>query len=217
MPPAQLIDDPIQRAHMLEPDPLWIPSSFVRPPRLAEIAVHIPLDELDLLLREQCIERRIHPCPHILPRQIQHQLVAPLGTRPVTKMVHPIRMRAVQITVRIHHLRLNPQAKTHPQRMHPRDQRVQAMRELLRIDRPIAQPRVFSMTHAEPPVINHEHLDPKLGRLLGKLHLVAFIDGEFRRLPRIVQHRPYRLRCLGEDLFAFIGMPAATDPPKPFA
>src|SRR6266516_6761327 len=42
MPPAQLIDDPIQRAHMLEPDPLWIPSGLTRPPRLAEIAVHIP-------------------------------------------------------------------------------------------------------------------------------------------------------------------------------
>src|SRR5260370_38964995 len=132
-------------------------------------------------------------------------------------MVHTIWMRAVQITVQIHHLRLNPQAKTHPQRIHPRNQWVQAMWELRGADHPIAQPSVVITACAEPPVINHEYLGPKLGRLLSKLHLVAFIDGESRCSPRIVQDRPHRFRWLRQYQFAFVGMPSATDAPKPLA
>src|SRR5947209_17703728 len=99
---------------MIEPDALWVSGSLLWPPWLAERAVHIPLHELDVMLGEQGIERCKHPFPHFFPCKIEHKLVAPLGARPVAKVVHPIRMRTVQITVWIHHLRFDPQAKTHP-------------------------------------------------------------------------------------------------------
>src|SRR5262249_50971677 len=134
MSAPQFIDDPIQIAHMLEPDALWIPSDLLRPPRLAEIAVHIPLDEFDMLLRKQSIERRKHPFSHIFACEIQHKLIAPLCSRAVAKMVHPIGMRAIELTIRIHHLRLDPQAKTHPQRVDPCNQWAQAMWELFGVD-----------------------------------------------------------------------------------
>ena len=93
---------------MIEPDALWVPPGLFRPARFTDKAVHIPLDELNVMLREQCIERRKHPFPHIIPCEIEYQLVARLGARAMTKMVHPIRMRTVEITVRIDHLWFYP-------------------------------------------------------------------------------------------------------------
>src|SRR5215472_13691855 len=108
MPATQLVNDLIEMVHMIEPDPLWILIGLVWPAWFADMTIHIPLDEFDIVFREQGIKRFAYPVPHIFTRQIQHKLVAPLCTRPLTEMVYPIWMRSIQFTLRIHHLGFNP-------------------------------------------------------------------------------------------------------------
>jgi hypothetical protein len=68
-------------------------------------------------------------------------------------------MLAIEIGVGVHHLRLNPQAKIHPQRMNLVDQRLQAVRKLLRVHIPVAQAGVVVLALAKPAVVHHKAVD----------------------------------------------------------
>ena len=99
-------------------------------------------------------------------------------------------MLAVQIAVGVHHLRLDPDAKVHAQRVYAIDHRFQAVRKLLRVHIPVAQAGVIVLALAEPSVIDDEPLHTQLGSLLRQGYLARFAHIEFRGFPGVIEHRP---------------------------
>ena len=138
---AQPVDDRVEAAHVVGPDAFRVAAGLRGPARLGERPVHVPLDELDVVLRQQAVQRREHPVRHVGPGQVQHQLVAVLRPGAAGEVVHPVRVRPVEVAVRVHHLRLDPQPEPHAEVVDPADERAEAARELLPVDRPVAQSR----------------------------------------------------------------------------
>src|ERR1035441_4442581 len=107
-------------------------------------------------------------------------------------------MFAKKIRVRVHHLRFHPQPKVHPQRMNLVDQRLQAIRKLLLVHIPVAQPRVVVLALPKPPIVHNKPVHSQCRCLLRERHLSGFIHSELRRFPGVVNHRPkFRRQCLG--------------------
>src|SRR5579875_4150642 len=61
MAAAQFVDDPVEIAHVIEPDAPGVLVGLLRPARLAKRTVDIPLDELDVMPRKQAVKRCEHP------------------------------------------------------------------------------------------------------------------------------------------------------------
>ena len=68
-------------------------------------------------------------------------------------------MLAVEIGVGVDHLRLNPQAKVHAQRVNFVDERLEAVGKLLLIHIPVAQAGVVVFALAKPAVVHHKPVD----------------------------------------------------------
>src|ERR1017187_4085870 len=78
------------------------------------------------------------------------------------------------------------------------DQRLQAIRKLLLVHIPVAQPRVVVFALPKPPIVHHEPVQSQRRCLLSERHLSGFIHSELRRFPGVVNHRPkFRRQCLG--------------------
>ena len=107
----------------------------------------------------------------------------PAQKRRVLLRNHPIRVRAVQIAVRVDRFRLDPQPEIHAQRVHPVDQFLQTVRKLLRVDRPGAQPCPVGMARANPAVVHHEKLHAHPRRAFCQSQLRVRPHVELRRFP----------------------------------
>ena len=107
----------------------------------------------------------------------------------VWEVIGPVRVGTVKVAVRVHHLRLHPQAKIHTQGVYIPDQFVQAAGEFLRVHKPVPQPGTVVVASAEPAVIHHKQFHPDLGGNLRQAGLIRHIYIKFRGLPGIVQHR----------------------------
>src|SRR6187402_3729310 len=125
----------------------------------------------------------------VFAREIEDELMTALAALASREVQHPIRMRAVEIAVRIDHLRLHPQAEAHPEPVHLVDERLQSVWELVTIDYPVTKPGTVAVARAEPAVVHDEALHAERGRLLGKAHLPGFVDLEFRGFPGVVKDR----------------------------
>ena len=122
---------------------------------------------------------------------------------------HPIRVGAVQLAVRVDHLRLDPQPKVHPQRVDLLDQRLQTVWEFLLIRPPVAQPGVVILAPVEPAIVHHEQLHAHLRRQLCQLDLRVLVHVEGGGFPRVVQHLVQRLAVRQHLLTDVIVQPAA--------
>jgi len=104
----------------------------------------------------------------------------------VWEVIGPVRVGTVKVAVRVHHLRLHPQAEIHTQGVYIADQFIQAARKLRRVHKPVPQPGTVVVAGTEPAVIHHKqlHSDPR-GNLC-QAGLVRHIYIKFRGLPRII-------------------------------
>jgi hypothetical protein len=129
-----------------------------------EVAVVVPLEEVDRVLAHQ----RVEPLEQIVPgfgiRHVEALLVPPRRAGQ-----HPVGVGAGKVGIRVDHLGLHPQAELHPQAAHMVDERVQAVGPHVRVHVPVAEPRVVVAPAAEPAVVEHESLDADLCGPLGEL------------------------------------------------
>src|ERR1700690_2550885 len=94
-------------------------------------------------------------------------------------------MLTIEVAIRIHHFRLNPDAEVHPQRVHLLDHGPQAVRKLLLVQVPVAQAAVIVVALTKPAIINHKSLYSEPGRFLRKSDLCLVGKGHFRGFPRV--------------------------------
>src|SRR2546423_172721 len=94
-------------------------------------------------------------------------------------------MCAIQVTIAVYHLWLNPYAEAHAKLVYTSNQAVEAIWELLRINGPVAETGVIVVTCTKPAIVNHEYLNAELCSLFSKDCLVVLIDIETCRLPRV--------------------------------
>src|SRR5205085_1350421 len=94
--------------HIHDPRRSLLLGRSILPARFAETAIPIPLDELDVVLRETFRHRIEQVVVDILRRQVQHEMGTLLVPGPGGKSENPVRMRAGKIAVGIHHLLLDP-------------------------------------------------------------------------------------------------------------
>ena len=156
---------------------------------VADVAVHVPLDVLDVMLAENAAKALGQVVDHVVSGQIQHQLIAAHRGLPAGQRERPVRMRAVQIAVLVDHLRLKPQAEAEAQRVDPLDEPAQAALELRLVDKPVAQTAVVVVAAAEPAVVEHQHVDAHARRLLGNGDDLVGCKVKKGRFPVVDEHR----------------------------
>ena len=125
---------------------------------------------------------------HVGAGQVEHQLVALLGARTAGEVQHPVRMRAIEVGVGVDHLRLDPEAEVHAERVNLVDERLEAVGKLLLVYIPVAQAGVVVFALAEPAVVHDEAVDAERGGLFGQRHLAGLGDVELGCLPGVVNH-----------------------------
>ena len=84
-------------------------------------------------------------------------------------------MLAIQIGIGIDHLRLDPQAEVHAQRVNLVDQRLQPVRKLLLVHVPVAEAGVIVFALPEPAVVHHEAIDAERRGLFRQRDLAGFV------------------------------------------
>ena len=98
-------------------------------------------------------------------------------------------MRTVKIRIGRDHLRFDPDAELHSERIDLVDELLQAAPDLILIDGPVPKSGNIQVTFAEPAVVHDEHLDPAGLRLTGDRQELFIIEIEIRRLPVVDQDR----------------------------
>ena len=156
----------------------------IRPARFGERAVHVPFEVADVVLARELIEHAEDVLLHVAAGQVEDHLVAQLAARTVGEMDHPIGMRAIEVAIGVHHLGLDPKAEVHAEPVDVFDQRLEALREFLRIDEPVAQAGAIVVALAEPAVIHHEQLDSEFGGASRPVPAVRLRRRRSRSLPR---------------------------------
>ena len=121
---------------------------------------------------------------HLGPGHVEHVLVSRRRARTVVGLEQPVRVLAGQVGVEVDHLRLEPQAEVHAELVHTVDQRVEAVGPPERVDVPVAQAGPVVRATSEPPVVEHEPLDPDGGGTLGEVEQLGRGRGRRARLPR---------------------------------
>jgi hypothetical protein len=123
-----------------------------------EVAVVVPLDEIDSTFTHGSVNPFEEVGPHLLAGEIEHQLVPPFGcVFPDTK--DPVGVTSRQVGIPVDHLGLEPQAKLHAELMHKGRQFLHAMRPLLDVHHPVSKARSVVGSSREPSVVEHEAFD----------------------------------------------------------
>ena len=99
-------------------------------------------------------------------------------------------MRLEESAVRADHLGLDPDPEAEPQRLDPGGDAGEAVRELARVDEPVAERRRVVVARTEPSVIEDEQLDAKIARRLGDPQQLRLVEVEIGRLPVVDEDRP---------------------------
>jgi hypothetical protein len=132
---AQLVEQPVQRERLRVR-----PRGAVGTAPLHVIAVHVPLDERDVVIAQQRVEVIEHVCVRTGMGDVQHQLLATEHRVVAGRRQRPLRVRAEQVAVRVDHLRLDPDPELHPERADVVDQRGETRRVHLGRHRPVTEP-----------------------------------------------------------------------------
>lgn len=151
--------------------------------RLRDGPVHIPFNELNLMVAKQFGHKMDNVLLNLRLGNVKQQLITKLRTSPGLKMIYPVWMFSIKITIRIDRLGLYPYAKLHPKSLNPVNQLHKSVRELILIHVPVAQPSSVGMPLSKPAVIHNEQLNAHLGCPLGKRHLVLCVNIEVGSFP----------------------------------
>ena len=142
----------------------------VRAAKALDNAVAVPFDVVDV--RGQlhgAVKDAIDKVLHGRVGQVQHPLVAALINFAAGALHHPFRMGVGQVRVRIHHLRLNPDAKLEPLGVSVGGYIVNAFRQFFHIDLPVPEARIVGVAGevvAKPAVVQHKHLQAHPGGIV---------------------------------------------------
>ena len=153
------------------------------------VAVVVPLEVGNLRSGQQGIERTEQIVPHILPPQVEHQLVA--RGRPLAPVLgkHPVGMHAVELAIGIDHFRLHPEPEFHAEAAHLVGQRGDALRVFARIGSPVAEACAVMVAAPEPAIVEDEAFGPDLRSGLRKRHNPGLVMREIDRFPAVEMHR----------------------------
>src|SRR5260221_2278205 len=110
---SQSVDNFIQILDISYPDLLLIGERRLRPARFRPIPVVIPLQESNVIVGDEPVQRVEDILLDIISCEIEDKLVAAFGARPTGEGHHPIRMGPVEVAVRIDHFRFDPQPEVH--------------------------------------------------------------------------------------------------------
>ena len=165
----------------------------LRRERLGDQLVVVPLDIVDAQFFDQLVHAVVHVVVGLRVGQIDDLLATALHRQAVGRgLEHPIRMVAEHLGIRIHHLRLEPQAELHALAMHVIGKRLEALRAFrphLLGDLPVAKAGGVVTTGAEPAVVHHETLHAAVGGLVGERDQRVIVLVEVHGLPGVEDHR----------------------------
>ena len=161
---------------------------------VAHIPVHVPLHVINSG-REDIRHRVEHIADHIIAREVQEILMPRHGRLPPGNRDKPFRMLLIEGGIDGDHLRLDPYAGLHPERMDPADESGKPFRQLPCISGPVAKSPCIIGPPAEPAIIKHEKLDPHICGPGGKRQelLLAYI--EIRGFPAVYGNGPVGIYC----------------------
>ena len=93
--------------------------------------------------------------------EVEHELVAAEHRLVAGVDERPLGVGAVQVAVGVDHLRLDPDAELHAERLHVVDQRRQPVGMRVGRHHPVTEPGAIVAARAEPAVVEHEALDAR--------------------------------------------------------
>ncbi|GMA32896.1 hypothetical protein GCM10025875_28880 [Litorihabitans aurantiacus] len=153
--------------------------------RVHEIAVVVPLEVVDAVLRHEGVQAPGDVPVGVGVGEVQDLLPARGRGHPVAAGHDPVRVGAGEVGVRADHLRLDPQPHLHAAGADVVHERVEAAGPHVGVDVPVPQRDAVVAPAAEPPVVEHEALDPDLGRGVGELGQHVEVVVEVDRLPGV--------------------------------
>ena len=136
---------------------------------ITDITIVIPLDVIDAAFIQHCIHGADNIITYIRSRQIQTQLVTASSRRPSRYLQTPVRMRAVQIRILVHHFRLEPETELHTDIVQLFRKCLQTTGKFLLIYHPVTQSGFFIIPGAEPAIVQHKHVGAQLFGKEGRL------------------------------------------------
>src|SRR6201996_4829466 len=197
---AQAIEDGIEILNVGDVNLFLVSDGHGVPTGLRPVAVVVPLEKIDVVVRDQLVEPVIDVLHHVGTGEVQQKLIAAFRARAAGEVHGPLGMLAVEIAVGVDHLRLDPDAEVHAELVDAIDDRFEAVGELLFVDVPVAESGVIVLALAEPAVVDDEALDAELRSLFGERDLTGFADVELGGFPRVVEDRAeFGMRRAGED------------------
>ena len=128
---------------------------------------------------------------HLGSRIVQYQLIPAQRGLSARNMQTPVRMFAVQIRVRIDHLRLDPEAELHPQGFHLFGQSGDSPRQQLFRRHPVSETGVIISSGAEPAVIQYKQLHAAFFGFCSDLQKLLFVKIKIGGFPVIDQDRTF--------------------------
>ena len=153
--------------------------------------VVIPFQIFDISCVQHTADSLIHPFPHFISGQIQHQLVAAEHRFFPGNDHRPVRVRAEQIAVLIDHLRLDPDAEFHAGFIDTADQLRKRAAKLFFIRRPVAERQEITVSLSEPAVVHDQQIDAEILRLLRQADDPVSVKIKVESFPAVEQHRPH--------------------------
>ncbi|MNB94390.1 hypothetical protein D3C75_415410 [compost metagenome] len=156
---------------------------------LHQLAVHIPLHIVHRMFTQQPAHALQQIIKGLRNIEVQHQLMATGRLWVTWQRQHPVRMRAIQIRIRVNHFRFNPDTKLHAEVFDVVDHRHQAVRVFFLVESPVAQRAVVVVAPFEPAVVDDKALHAQRGRFFGHPHDVFRVVTEVDPLPGIEMHR----------------------------
>ena len=195
---AQLVHDVVHIPDELDVDLFLLVERNRVPAGIRPVAVVVPLEKGDVVFAHQLVQPAEDVVFYVRTREVEQQLLATFGAWTTGEVHRPVRVFAVEVGVRIDHLRLDPDAEIHAEGVHTVDHRLQTVRKFLRVHVPVAQSAMIVRPLPEPAIVDHHALHAELGGFLSERNLARLIDRELGRLPGVVEHRPH-FRLTGDD------------------
>ena len=188
---AELVEQAVGREGLLV-DGRPVAAPGVAADRLVEVAVVVPLDEVDAVLGDEPAHRVEHVGERVRVREVEDVLPSRRQGHPGSRPHHPLGMRSHQVRVEVDHLGLEPETELHPETLDVLDQWPETLRPHRGRDLPVTEPPVVVAAVPEPAVVEDEPLDADRGTDVGEGREVVEVGLEVHRLPRVEDERPGR-------------------------
>ena len=194
---ADALHDLVESLHIVDPE--------VRLPVFGQefrsgvlrMAVGVPFDVVDVGRElHRVVEYREYEVLHLGVGQVQQPLVAHPGHFAVARPDDPVRMFLGQFALGVDHLRLDPDAEFQPFAVCVRSDVVDAFGEFFCVDLPVAESGVRIVARifvAEPSVVQHEHFQSHVRRVVDHVRQGLGVEREVGALPAVEQRRGVRM------------------------